>query len=104
VSERGIEAFVSSLAVEQDGKVLIGGQFDHANLRSRTNFARLNIDGTLDTTFANAISTPAYLSPITSLALQNDGKVFIGGYFTTDASPREHLVRVNPDGTLDRQF
>lgn len=99
-----LDAFVSSIAVQQDGKVIIGGQFDRVNGTSRTNFVRLNANGGLDSSFQNAISTPDYVSPVTSVALQNDGKVLVGGYFTTARNPREHIVRVNTDGSLDSQF
>src|SRR5437667_4441898 len=60
---------VHSVALQPDGKVLIGGGFDEVDGVSRTNFARLNADGTLDTSF-NAITGGA-----TAIALQSDGKV-----------------------------
>ena len=42
---------VCSLAVQADGKILVGGDFTTLGGQTRTNIARLNADGTLDSTF-----------------------------------------------------
>src|SRR5438445_7846083 len=43
--------YVTSLAVQADGKILVGGNFSTLGGQSRTNIGRLNADGKLDTSF-----------------------------------------------------
>src|ERR1035437_9781960 len=47
----GADATVRAVAVQADGKVLIGGDFTHVHGAPRNYVARLNADGSLDTTF-----------------------------------------------------
>ena len=61
-------------------------------------------DGPLDAAFA-----PSGLGGTTRYALaladQPDGKLFVGGGFTTiNGTFRRHLARLNPDGSLDTGF
>ena len=61
---------------------------------ARTNIARLNIDGTLDITFQNGMSG-AVPNWVSSVALQNDGKVLIAGSFDqVNDIPRPYLARL----------
>jgi uncharacterized delta-60 repeat protein len=106
----GVNDRVLNLAVQGDGKVLIQGQFTIVNGESRTNFARLNADGTLDSAFPTGLLT-ADTDPdcpdgtVHALAVQSDGQVLIGGGYTSiNGVGRTNLARFNPDGTLDRGF
>jgi len=91
---------VYSLAVQPDGKILVGGWFTTLGGQTRTNIGRLNADGTLDSGF----NPGANSSPV-SLAVQADGKILVGGWFTTlGGQTRNHIGRLNPDGTLDSGF
>jgi len=102
-SGTGANGPVSTLAVQSDGKVLIGGDFTSFNGMSRNRFARLNSDGTLDTAFLST-GTGAN-DQVLALALQSDGKVLIGGAFTSvNNATRNRLARLNTDGTLDTAF
>src|SRR5437764_856618 len=47
----GVGGNVVSLAVQADGKILVGGDFTTLGGQSRTGIGRLNIDGTLDASF-----------------------------------------------------
>ena len=93
---------VSAIAVQSDGKVLLGGQFTTVNGMGRTNIARLNADGTLDLGFQIDFKAD-YVSKI---ALQKDEKVLlIGGRFApVSGESRNFIARVNADGTLDSDF
>ncbi len=94
---------VGALLLQTNGSILLGGLFTHANGQARTGIARLDSGGTLDATFNPTVA--GGLSSIYALALQNDGKILIGGSFTSlNASPRTNLARLNPDGTLDAGF
>ena len=100
----GANDSVLALAAQPDGKVLIGGWFTMVNGTSRNSIARLNADGSLDTTFLNAPLTGADMA-VRALALQPDGKVVIGGSFTTvNGTPRNRIARLNADGSLDTSF
>jgi uncharacterized delta-60 repeat protein len=92
--------YVSSLAVQADGKILVGGNFTTLAGQPATNIARLNVDGTLDSGF-----NPGADKYVLSLAVQADGKILVGGYFTTlGGQARNCIGRLNADGTLDSGF
>lgn len=92
----------AALALQADGKLLIGGDFNQVNGVSRRSLARLNADGTLDTSFA---SNPGPYSRIWSMAVQPDGKVIVVGQFNTfDNVARPGIARLNVDGSLDLTF
>jgi len=84
------------------GKVIIGGRFDSVNGTSVTNIARLNIDGTVDTSFNIGTGPNA---PVNALVLQADGRVIIGGDFNTvNGTTVNFLARLNPNGSIDTNF
>src|SRR2546427_688361 len=62
---------VYSLAVQADGKILVGGGFAMLGGQSRTNIGRLNADGTLETSFNPGVGGVAY-PYVYSLAVQAD--------------------------------
>jgi len=100
----GPNGTVGSLAVQADGKILVGGLFTTLRGQTRTNIGRLNADGSLDSSFnpgAGGLSDPS----VNSLAVQADGKILVGGEFTTLAGqPRNYIGRLNADGSLDSSF
>src|SRR5437870_3337159 len=49
---------VATLAVQPDGKVLVGGTFRQLGGGSRTNLGRVTQEGVLDTSFNSAASSP----------------------------------------------
>ena len=99
----GAEFEVYSVALQADGKVLIGGDFTTVNGTLQTRIARLNSDGTLDTGFGNGLAGAN--SSVYSVAVQSDGKVLIGGSFTNvNSTTRGRIARLNSDGTLDASF
>jgi hypothetical protein len=81
------EAVVNSLAVQVDGKILLGGIFTTLHGQSRTNFGRVNADGSLDATFNPEANDGVY-----SLAVQPDGKILAGGQFTTLGGQSRNLI------------
>ncbi|MBV9787080.1 MAG: hypothetical protein JOZ51_02820 [Chloroflexi bacterium] len=89
-----------SLAVQPDGKIIIVGQFNTINNVARPGIARLNVDGSLDLTFIPDLQ----YSSIQAMALQADGKLLIGGSFSTNSMGRSALARLNADGSLDASF
>jgi uncharacterized delta-60 repeat protein len=95
-------ASVTAIAWQADGKVVLSGSFDSLDGIDATNIARLNDDGSLDTNFCAAASVDNAAS---SLALQPDGRILLGGFFdTVDGVARRRIARLNTDGTLDLSF
>jgi uncharacterized delta-60 repeat protein len=87
-----------------EGKVLIGGQFTTIGGVSRVGVARLNADGTLDTTFDPGTGTMGVVSAGSVLLLHAapGGKYIVGGLFNNyNGSGKGSLVRVNNDGSFD---
>lgn len=93
---------VLATKLQNDGKIVIGGQFSIYNGVSRSKIARLNNDGTLDTSFNPGLGANG---DVLSVALENSGKIIIGGQFTTyEGITRTSIARLNPDGSLDNSF
>ncbi len=98
----GPNTSVFSAALQPDGKLIIGGDFNTFNGLARSRVARLNSDGTLDAFFNPGSGAN---SRITTGTLQPDGKVIIVGLFTTfNGTARNHIARLNADGSLDASF
>ena len=106
----GANGQVLALVTQPDGKIVIGGSFTTlggggTGTTTRNHIARLNQDGTLDSTF-----NPGVNGPVAALAIQADGKILVGGFFSTlggggtGTSTRNFIGRLNPDGTLDTSF
>jgi uncharacterized delta-60 repeat protein len=91
---------VYCMAVQADGKVLVGGYFTTLGGQPRQHICWLNSDGALDAGF-----NPGANFEVVSLAVQEDGKILVGGSFTTLAGQScTRLGRLNPNGILDPNF
>jgi uncharacterized delta-60 repeat protein len=99
---------VGTIVVQADGKILVGGDFFGANSiggQTRNRIARLDATGAADPSF-----DPNANNRVDTIAVQADGKILIGGDFTSltpnggAAVTRNHIARLNPDGTLDPAF
>ena len=86
------------VVVQPDGKILIGGLFSSVLGVTRNRIARLNPNGTLDTAFDPNATSPFLGSPVVSIAVQADGKILVGGDFTTiGGQPRSLFARLSND-------
>jgi uncharacterized delta-60 repeat protein len=92
---------VVATALQADGKVIIGGLFTNfAGVSGLQNLARLNIDGTVDTSF-----NPVLSGVVSAIVIQPNGQIVIGGGFTNvDGVNNAYLARLNADGTVDATF
>src|SRR6185369_17402441 len=98
---------VYAIALQADGKILIGGAFTFVNGGQfpRNFIARLNSDGTVDGGFNPNASNRVY-----AIAVQPDGKIVVGGGFSAFAPnggpsvARSCIARLNSDGTVDNAF
>jgi uncharacterized delta-60 repeat protein len=96
----GTDLAVRAIIIQPDGKIVIGGSFTTVNGVPRNYLARLDRDGTLDSTFMSGLSGGN--NSVQALALHTDGKIVVAGDFTRfhDVT-RNHITRLNPDGTTD---
>ena len=93
---------VRTITKQFDGKILVGGDFTLYGSTSCNYIARLNTDGSYDSTFS--IGT-GFNANVRTIAVQNDGKILVGGAFTTyQGSSYNYLVRLNSTGSVDSGF
>ncbi|MFM7022511.1 MAG: T9SS type A sorting domain-containing protein [Flavobacteriales bacterium] len=93
---------IKSVKILPDGKILIVGDFTFFNNDFSKRVARLNTDGSLDTTFQ--IGTGAN-SEINAIAIQADGKIILAGSFDKfNGVSSEMIVRLNNNGSIDNTF
>lgn len=99
----GFNRSVSSIALQPDGKILVGGSFTTYNGTAQNRVIRLNTDGSKDSTFN--VGGEGFENIVSVIALQADGKILVGGYFTKfQGSFQNRIVRLNADGTKDTSF
>src|SRR5206468_4189020 len=73
---------VTSVAIQGDGKVLVGGNFTELNGFPHKGIGRLNTNGSLDVSFVSGIENVSFdFFRISALAVQPDGKILVGGLF-----------------------
>jgi len=103
----GVDAFDSSIqavAITSSNKILIAGNFLAYNGVSCNNIAQVLTSGALDST-ANFDPGTGANDTIYAIKVLNNGKIMIGGNFTTyNDIPRNHLARLNANGSLDLTF
>lgn len=108
LEEAPLQTFVSALAPQTDGKLLVGGRFSKFNGTRRTGIARLNADGSVDAAFAPELKSEIIeweSGDVNAIALLPDGKVMVGGNFNVvNGAPRKCIARLNADGSLDPEF
>ncbi|MGH2665152.1 hypothetical protein [Flavobacterium sp.] len=94
--------YIHKVVVQSDGKILIGGVFRKYNGKPCKSFARLNADGTFDTSF----NLGPEIAEVKAIIIQPDGKIIIGGIIVNFNGTNETrtVIRLNSDGTLDTTF
>lgn len=96
---------VRGVAMQPDGKIVIVGRFTSVDGQARSGIARLNTNGTVESTVTFNPGTGAggaFGTNVSSVALQTDGKILIGGSFTNvDGQPRGGIARLNSNGSLE---
>ena len=98
----GFDSNVDSIEIQSDGKILVLGNFSTFTGSTQNNLIRLNSDGSKDSTFDVGTGPNSFLS---SGKLQSDGKILVGGTFTTfNGSSQNALIRLNSDGSKDTSF
>jgi uncharacterized delta-60 repeat protein len=107
-SGTGFNSAVVDIKIQSDGKIVCCGQFTAYNGNSCGGIARINADGTFDTTFNSGgagIGTPAsnYTGGLEILA---DGTIIMVGVFTVfnGVSGKGYIVALDPTGAVSTTF
>jgi uncharacterized delta-60 repeat protein len=101
-----------AVVAQPDGKVVLAGHANDASNRNEVLVARLNTDGSLDSSFGSGGfvlhqfgggATPR--SGAQGVVVQPDGKIVVSGQATDSNNKTEMMVaRLNSDGSLDPTF
>lgn len=98
----GFNNNVNELAVQPDGKILATGNFTNYAGNAISRIVRINTDGSRDLTFQPGLGLNLSCNTVFQ---QTDGKIVVGGTFTTaDSFARVRLVRLEADGKVDQTF
>jgi uncharacterized delta-60 repeat protein len=102
--------YLTALALQPDGKVVAGGSFLSNNgpvlrvLRYETTGA-VDASFSSNTTFEVPASSASGIVRFNALAVQPDGNVLVGGFFTTvSGAARTNMARLTTSGQLDATF
>lgn len=108
-SGSGFNNPVQVIKLQSDGKILCGGQFssyydDTYGNRSCTQLARLNSNGTFDTTFN--VGSGFNNDGVTAIAIQSDDRILVGGWFDVYNMNlgRNHIIRLYSGSGLEAQY
>lgn len=95
----GADNTIQELALQSDGKILVGGFFNNYGGNTTFKLIRLNANGSPDYTMVvNGTS-------VNALAVQSDDKVLIGGNFSqVGGQSCPNFTRINSDMTDDAAF
>ncbi|MFZ0595766.1 MAG: T9SS type A sorting domain-containing protein [Flavobacterium sp.] len=95
-----------AVLVLPDGKLIVAGSMlDPGGAVTYYHIEKLNANGTIDPTFDISTSFIGRNGYTSSLALQPDGKILVGGRFDTcDGNNSKSLARLHPDGSYDNTF
>ncbi|HEV2320277.1 MAG TPA: Calx-beta domain-containing protein [Verrucomicrobiae bacterium] len=96
---------VLALALQANGQLVAGGGFTMVNGLPRQYIARINTNGTLDTTFSSYVSTAGANAPVEAIAIETNGLILVGGAFTNfNNGSAYHFTRLNVNGSTDTAF
>ncbi len=99
----GPNAPVTAVAAQRDGRILIAGSFTQVAGSVRRGIARLNLDGSVDSTFLPGLGVSGGVA--TTIVIDQGDKILLGGTFTNVAgATRRGVARLNADGSLDTAF
>ncbi|MGH2667253.1 DUF7619 domain-containing protein [Flavobacterium sp.] len=98
----GFDEKVKAIAVQADGKILVGGAFSSFNGTPARFIARFNADYTRDLTFDVGLG---FNNAVNAIVIQPDGKILVGGdFYQYNGVYAKGLVRLNNDGSIDNSL
>jgi uncharacterized delta-60 repeat protein len=101
-SSSGADDHIYNIAVQSDGKILIGGSFDTYAGTTRKQLARLNSNGSLDA----SLDSSSFLTynRVRQIEVLDTGKILIAGDMWGYTPSFHSIARVNSDGSFDSTF
>jgi uncharacterized delta-60 repeat protein len=99
----GTNSGVSFIKLQADGKIVIGGFFISYNGTTRNRLARINADGSLDTSFAPNVGGMGDAAR-DAVVLPNRKIVVVGNFDSINSVAGNRIARLNEDGSVDRSF
>ena len=107
-SQHVFNGSISSNAIQEDGKILIGGDFNMFDNLSCDGIVRLNVDGTLDNSFLPNFNQTidGNTLKVFKIIADNNGKILILKEFINETgyTGLGKVVRLNNNGSLDTTF
>lgn len=103
----GFNGSVNNIVTDNNGKIIIVGDFTTYQGVAANHIIRINADGSRDTSFniGEWFNGPNWIVSISSLKIQTDGKIVVGGYFSTyQWETANKIIRINTDGSRDTEF
>ena len=106
----GFNGAVHTIVTQSDGKIIAGGEFTTYSGSTANRIARLNTNGTLDTTF---VQGTGFNNTVYKLLIQNvsgsdnatnDKIVAVGAFTQYSGSTYSGSVRITPSGSVDRSY
>lgn len=98
----GLSAAGRDIAIQPDGKAVVGGSFTQYNGITANRIVRIDTNGIIDNTFTTGAGAN---NVVYAVALQPDGKVVIGGLFTTfNTASKLRIARLRSNGLLDSTY
>jgi uncharacterized delta-60 repeat protein len=100
----GFDKYIYAMALQSDGKIIIGGNFLNYNGVSQKRIVRLNTNGSLDSTFESGSGFSK--GDVRSILVQPDDRILVGGTFsgTYKNYPSMRLLRLLKSGDFDGSF
>lgn len=105
----GFNGKINVVKIQSDGKILVGGEFTSYNGVTLGRIARLNSNGSLDTTFS---VNEGFNDDVRAIAIRTDNRVLVGGDFTKhqiftvngQQTSRNKIACLDTNGTLYTAF
>ncbi|MGE3999635.1 MAG: LamG-like jellyroll fold domain-containing protein [Planctomycetaceae bacterium] len=103
-------AALNDIAIQGDGKIVVGGFAQATSLETGFAIARINVDGSFDTSFDSDGRVTSHFGPndgVVGVHIDSLGRIVVAGGTRNqaDSVPDDFRVaRYNPDGTLDTSF
>lgn len=103
----GFNSRATAVATQSDGKIIFAGAFTTYNGTALVGsfLARVNADGTLDTTFDTTIAAVGINNNVTTIAVLPDDSFIIGGDFTSVGGITcNRIAKLQSTGAVDTSF
>lgn len=104
----GATSVIKVVTVQDDGKILIGGNFNSYTFQYRNRIARLHSDGDLDTSFDPGTGANGEVRAIVPINPDINGvpnRILISGNITNyNGSPVGHISLLHSNGWIDQEF